>query len=150
VLLLGAAAALRETIGTSLPPTFRPAYERTMAAARTQLGEEAFAAAWAEGRTMPLERLIEGWERATLHELNMTGTGPATSAEFSSDLPDDLSVREVEVLRLVAQGLTNAQVADRLVISPRTVNAHLRSIYSKLAITSRNHVIRYAIDHQFL
>ena len=97
---------------------------------------------------MPLEQLIEAWERATLHELNITGTGLAISAEFSSELPGDLSIREVEVLRLVAQGLTNAQVADRLVISPRTVNAHLRSIYSKLEITSRNQVIRYAIDSQ--
>jgi predicted ATPase/DNA-binding CsgD family transcriptional regulator len=148
VLLLGAAAALRETIGSSLPPTFRLSYERTMAAARTQLGEEAFAAAWAEGRTMPLEQLIEAWETATLHELNITGMG--ASAETSPGLPDDLSMREVEVLRLVAQGLTNAQVADRLVISTRTVNAHLRSIYSKLEITSRNQVIRYAIDHRLL
>ena len=97
---------------------------------------------------MPLEQLIETWERATLHELNITGMG--SSAELSSELPGDLSLREVEVLRLVALGLTNAQVADRLVISPRTVNAHLRSIYSKLEITSRNQVIRYAIDHHLL
>ena len=50
----------------------------------------------------------------------------------------------------VALGLTNAQVAVKLVISPRTVNAHLRSIYSKLEITSRNAVIRYAFDHHLI
>lgn len=111
------------------------------------MSEEAFAAAWAEGRTTPLEQLLEAWEQATLRELNIPETA---SEEPSPGLSGDLSLREIEVLRLVAQGLTNAQVADRLVISPRTVNAHLRSIYSKLEITSRNQVIRYAIDHRLL
>jgi DNA-binding NarL/FixJ family response regulator len=62
--------------------------------------------------------------------------------------PDGLTAREVEVLRLVAQGLTGAQVAEQLVISPRTVHAHLSSIYSKLGITSRNAATRYAIEHK--
>jgi DNA-binding NarL/FixJ family response regulator len=53
----------------------------------------------------------------------------------------------VEVLRLVAKGLTDAQVAESLVISPRTVHAHLSSIYNKLAITSRSAATRYAIEH---
>ena len=47
-----------------------------------------------------------------------------------------LTAREVVVLRLLAQGLTDAQIAETLVISTRTVNAHLRSIYSKLDVTS--------------
>ena len=59
----------------------------------------------------------------------------------------DLTEREIEVLRAVAQGLTDAQVAERLVISPRTVHSHLNSIYSKLGITSRSAATRYAIEH---
>ena len=59
----------------------------------------------------------------------------------------DLTVREIEVLRAVAQGLTDTQVAERLVISPRTVHSHLNSIYSKLGITSRSAATRYAIEH---
>jgi DNA-binding NarL/FixJ family response regulator len=146
-LLLGAAAALREAINAPLPSAFQSSYERTLAIAHSQMSEEAFAAAWAEGKAAPLEQLLEAWEEATLQELNISETA---SAEPPPASPDDLSLREVEVLRLVAQGLTNAQVAERLVISPRTVNAHLRSIYSKLEITSRNQVIRYAIDHHLL
>ena len=61
--------------------------------------------------------------------------------------PDGLTPREVEVLRLVAKGLTDSQVAESLVISPRTVHAHLSSIYSKLAINSRSAATRYAIEH---
>jgi DNA-binding NarL/FixJ family response regulator len=62
----------------------------------------------------------------------------------------DLTEREVEVLRLVAQGLSDAQVAEALVISPRTVNAHLRSIYSKLGITSRHAATLFALEHQLI
>jgi DNA-binding NarL/FixJ family response regulator len=51
--------------------------------------------------------------------------------------PADLTPREVEVLQLVAEGLTNAQIAERLIIRRRTVNAHLRSIYSKLDVSNR-------------
>ena len=52
----------------------------------------------------------------------------------------------MEVLRLVAQGLTNEQVAEQLVISPRTVNTHLTSIFSKIGVSSRGAATRYAIE----
>ncbi len=61
--------------------------------------------------------------------------------------PDGLSAREVEVLRLVATGCSNAQVAERLYLSPRTVDQHLRSIYGKLGVTSRTAATRFALDH---
>lgn len=61
--------------------------------------------------------------------------------------PDELTQREIEVLRLVAQGMSDAQIAERLVLSIRTVQAHARSIYSKLGITSRSAATRYAIEH---
>lgn len=57
----------------------------------------------------------------------------------------DLSAREIEVLRLVAEGLTDAQVAVQLTISPRTVQRHLSSIYSKLHVTSRTAAARIAV-----
>ena len=61
--------------------------------------------------------------------------------------PDGLTAREVEVLRLVAQGLTDTQVAERLVLSRRTVNSYLTSIYSKIQVSSRSAATRYAIEH---
>jgi DNA-binding NarL/FixJ family response regulator len=61
--------------------------------------------------------------------------------------PAGLTAREVEVLRLMAQGLPYAQIADQLVISRRTVNAHVTSIFSKLGVTTRAAATRIAIDH---
>jgi DNA-binding NarL/FixJ family response regulator len=58
--------------------------------------------------------------------------------------------REVEILRLVAQGLTDAQVAVQLMISNRTVNRHLTSIYSKLGVDSRTAASRFAIDERLI
>ena len=69
-----------------------------------------------------------------------------------SAAPDllDLTPREVEVLRLLAEGLTDAQVAERLVLSPRTVQGHVRAIYSKLGVTTRSAATRYAFEHHLV
>ena len=75
---------------------------------------------------------------------------PAPSVEVRSDSLDELTVREVEVLRLVARGLTNEQVAEQLIISSRTVNSHLTSIYSKIGVSSRSAATRYAIEHKLV
>ncbi len=54
------------------------------------------------------------------------------------------------MLRLVAQGLTNPQIAEQLILSPHTVNNHLRSILSKLGVTSRNGATRFAVEHKLV
>ncbi len=133
VRLWAAAAALRDSFGTPLPPVYRADYERSVAAARAHLGEKAFAAAWAEGCGMT-------WEQA------LAARGPVTTpretpstppAKSPPTYPDGLTGREVEVLRLLAQGLTDAQIAAQLIISPRTVNTHLKAIYGKIQVSSR-------------
>jgi DNA-binding NarL/FixJ family response regulator len=73
-----------------------------------------------------------------------------SSAVPATTLPSGLTPREVEVLRLVAQGLTTADVAERLYLSPRTVSTHLTSIYTKLDVSSRAAAIRFALDHQLV
>ena len=110
-----------------------------MAAARTALGGQGFAAAWAEGRAMTPEQVLAAQGQPRRPK-------PAPPARPVTAAPDGLTAREVEVLRLVAQGLTDVQIAERLIISPRTVNNHLISIYSKLAVSSRAAATRYAIE----
>ena len=65
-------------------------------------------------------------------------------------MADQLTNREIEVLRLIAQGLTYVQIAEQLVVSPRTVDAHLRAIYGKLGVNSRHAAARMAIDQQLI
>jgi DNA-binding NarL/FixJ family response regulator len=72
---------------------------------------------------------------------------PQSAGLAPQDNPHNLTPREIEVLQLIAEGLTDAQVATRLVLSTRTVQAHLRSIYSKLDITTRSAATRYALEH---
>src|SRR6266566_3856327 len=72
---------------------------------------------------------------------------PLLSRRAMVEKSGGLTEREIEVLRAVAQGLTDIQVAEQLVISHRTVHSHLNSIYSKLSITSRSAATRYAIEH---
>ncbi len=72
---------------------------------------------------------------------------PATPASNSSSLPAGLTAREGEVLRLLASGLSNGEIADRLSLSPRTINAHLTNIYGKLGVSSRGAAIRFALDN---
>ncbi len=148
--LLGAAEALREAVEMPLPPVELASYERSVAAARAQLGEQAFGQAWAEGRAMRPEQTFTAQGQPMIP--NQTHTNARTNKQKSHapTYPDGLTEREVEVLRLVARGLSDAQVAEALVISPRTVNAHLRSIYSKLKITSRTAATHFAIEHQLL
>jgi DNA-binding NarL/FixJ family response regulator len=61
---------------------------------------------------------------------------------------EDLTPREIEVLRLIARGLSNHQIAEILVLSPHTVNVHNQSIFGKLGVNSRSAATRYALEHQ--
>jgi DNA-binding NarL/FixJ family response regulator len=83
---------------------------------------------------------------APIHE--EPSTSPTTVC--SSPKPSRLTAREVEVLRVVAEGLTNEQVTERLVISPRSIDTHLTSIYSKIGVSSRAAATRYAIEHHLV
>ncbi len=136
--LLGAAKA-RINTRTDLDALAYIAYERDVAALRTYLGEEAYTQAWDAGSRMTPEQLL------TVPEPTQTAT-----FNVSPMYPDELTEREVEVLRLVASGLTDAQVAEQFVISPRTVQGHLRSIYSKIQVNSRSAATRYAVERKLI
>lgn len=71
----------------------------------------------------------------------------AATHTATPSFPAGLSAREVEVLRLVAEGLSNPQVGERLFLSPRTVEQHLRSIFNKTGVPSRTAAARWAAEH---
>ena len=67
------------------------------------------------------------------------GRGPS-----DTDLPDGLTPREAEVLALIAEGLTNAEIAERLVVSPTTVKSHINHLFGKAGLRDRAQAVRYA------
>ncbi len=104
-------------------------YQRIQAEAAVQVGKEIFSVLWAEGRSMTTEQVMaaRGLERV----LPVASLAPSASTiAVSSVPPGGLTRREFEVLRLLAEGLTNAQIAKKLVISPTTVNSYLSSLYN--------------------
>jgi DNA-binding NarL/FixJ family response regulator len=152
--LFGAAQTLLEVIGAVIEPSDRMEYERNVATARAgaraRLDEEAFEAAWLEGQGMTMEQAVALALEETLRPVPSADAAklpglPATARLRS--YPNGLTRREVEVLSLVAEGLTDAQVAARLFLSPHTVHAHLTSIYSKLGVTTRHAAARFALQH---
>jgi DNA-binding NarL/FixJ family response regulator len=151
-LLCGAAEHLRDIIAIPLGSTQLADYEHIVAAVRSKLGEEAFKATWSQGRSMTPQQAFAMQEYArTLDAAFIRSQLVETvNPQSLSTYPDHLTVREVEILRLVAEGQTDAQIADQLVISPRTVNAHLTSIYRKIQVSSRSAATRYAIEHNLI
>ena len=148
--LWGAAEALRRARGTPIPPVYRADYQRAVAATRVRLGEQAFDDAMAEGRAMTAEQALAArWPKAMP---TTAMAGPSSDPHHSNSLPppNGLTSREMEVLRLLGQGLTSAQIAEHLTLSVLTVNTHVRSIYSKLGVTSRSAATRWAMEHHLL
>jgi len=133
VRLLGAADAVLEAIGVPLWAGFRERHDQVLAEARSRLGESHFPAAWEAGRRLPLTESIE------------LVSPPGSRADLEA--PEGLTARELEVLALVGEGCSDAEVAERLVVSLRTVHAHLRSIYRKLDVHTRSAATLYAVDH---
>jgi len=150
---LGAVISARSEQGglfwMALPRVERATYERSVTTARSQLGAQAFTAAWQEGRAMTPEQALAVQEPEAPPE-HVPAVAWPTTMKTSPTYPAELTAREIEVLRLVAQGMTDAQVAEQLVISPRTVNWHLTSIYSKLGVSSRSAATRYVIEHRLV
>jgi ATP/maltotriose-dependent transcriptional regulator MalT len=143
--LFGATKALREATGFSLESALRTLEEPYLVGARSQLEEGAWTEAWEEGRAMSVETAIE---YALLEEeFSTTSSASEQPPSPARAHPAGLTSREVEVLGLVATGLTSAQVATQLFLSTRTVDTHLTSIYHKLGVTSRAGATRFALEH---
>ncbi|MFJ8476612.1 response regulator [Kitasatospora sp. NPDC094011] len=90
-----------------------------------------------------LERLSEPPTKAD----PTAGAGPERSAGRGGELPDGLTVREAEVLALIAEGLSNAEIAQRLFVSQATVKTHINNLFAKTAVRDRAQAVAYAFRH---
>jgi non-specific serine/threonine protein kinase len=133
--LFGAAEALREAIGATIWPANAADRDRALALIRKEDGEAEITAAWTAGRSCPWERVVAG----VLAE-EPAGSGLPAGA--------DLTQREREVAALIAEGLTNRQIGERLFITEGTARLHVKHILQKLGFRSRVEVARWALEQQ--
>jgi DNA-binding NarL/FixJ family response regulator len=84
--------------------------------------------------------------QSALLEAATTGARPAP-APAPATLPDDLTSREAEVLSLIAQGLSNREIAETLVVSEATVKTHINHLFSKIRARDRAQAVHYAYTH---
>lgn len=133
VSLLAAATTQARDVGLWPPGLLRVDYEQLILSLQQRLGPQRFGAGWSRG------------SRIARNEVLLTQIPPPRAPdETSADVA--LTKRETQVLALVARGLTDPQIADKLTVSRRTVHAHLRAIYRKLEIHTRSAATRYAVE----
>ncbi|HZT98493.1 MAG TPA: response regulator transcription factor, partial [Ktedonobacteraceae bacterium] len=135
----------RESVSIPRPPIEQNAYERSVANARHHMGEKAFATAWLQGRGMSPEQALAAQGQETTSSVATTMTPPATVSAPGSFA--GLTAREVEVLRLVARGRTNSDIADELGLSEKTIAHHLTHIFNKTGSDNRAAATAFAIRH---
>lgn len=133
--LCGAADAIRQRMGAVRFKIHGADVENTAAAARKELGDNDFDAAWADGAALSTAEVIAYAQRGR-DERKRPSSGWAS-----------LTPAELDVVRLVSEGLGNKDIASRRFISPRTVQTHLTHVYTKLGLGSRVQLAQEAARH---
>jgi predicted ATPase/class 3 adenylate cyclase/DNA-binding CsgD family transcriptional regulator len=133
--LFGAAHAIRLRIGAVRFKIYDADYDASVAALRNAMDERDFDAAWAEGAALSTEEAIAYAQRGR-------GQRKRPTSGWAS-----LTPTELDVVRLVSEGLANNDIATRLFVSPRTVQTHLTHVYTKLGLTSRVQLAQEAARH---
>jgi DNA-binding CsgD family transcriptional regulator len=141
--LYGMVDAVLEATDGNLPVTALPSFDSARDAVRAALGEAEFAAAYAAGRAVPLPEVLAEAERGTTSAFQ-----PARGERAERPrAPFGLTGRELEVLRLVASGRTNREIAAALFVTQRTAATHLTHILAKLGVESRTEAAAWAVRY---
>ena len=144
--LIGAAEATLEKIGDFLEPIDRADHDAIVTDIRTQLDEATWQKCYAEGEAITLEEAVAYAEAALVSEEYGAGPQPLSSREAAKLQFGGLTKREREVAALIAQGKSNQEIADQMVVSERTIEWHVSNILSKLGFHSRSQVSAWVVE----
>jgi DNA-binding CsgD family transcriptional regulator len=133
--LVGAADALRQRMGTIRFALYQADYQAAVSGLRAAMGDDNFEHAWAQGAALSADEAVAYAQRGR-------GERKRPPSGWAS-----LTPTERDVVRLVAEGLANKDIATRLFVSPRTVQSHLTHVYTKLGVTSRVQLAQEATRH---
>ena len=134
--LLGASESLRDAFGYARSGALQAEINNAGGAARERLGPAAFELAWGKGRGMTADEAVA---------LALGRNAPARAERVQR--PGGLTGREAQIVLDIARGLTNRQIAERLGISERTVDAHVQNIRNKLGMEKRAQIAAWASAH---
>jgi DNA-binding CsgD family transcriptional regulator len=137
--LFGAAHAIQQMLGAVRFKVWDAGYEASIAALRSAMDDNDFDDAWAEGAALSTEEAVAYAQRGR-------GRGRGQRKRPASGW-GSLTPTERDVVRLVSEGLANNDIAERLFVSPRTVQTHLTHVYTKLGLTSRVQLAQEAARH---
>jgi DNA-binding CsgD family transcriptional regulator len=147
--VIGIAEVMREGVSASTPDFISEPYHRAVSSIESALGD-GYEAARQAGREIALSEGIDFILSLWPSLVSGSAQEMPSPTPASASNPDGLTDREVEVLRLIASGLTNAETAERLFLSPRTVGAHLQRIYAKIDVSTRAAATKYALERGLL
>ena len=145
--LFAVAGRLQEEIGVSIPPREREAQDRAIADLRRRFAANEFEPAWRAGRAMTVAQALSDVAKSaerTFAAASKVTTAPAAPAPDAAAAAG-LTRRELDVLRLVVDGLTDREIGDALFISHRTAMTHVANILGKLAVDSRTGAAAHAL-----
>lgn len=143
---LGAAQALFDSIGVQLDPLGQELFNSYTAAAGAQLDRQTCAAAWAAGRALNLEQAVAWMQSTPFPEPAQTEPQSSAAPRAGKGVGDGLTRREREVAMLIAEGKSNRDIADMLVVGERTVEGHVSNILAKLSFRSRAQISAWVIQ----